>query len=291
MAAPNHVENPLEYAFEKVAWGFRDFGRYVVPRPERHAGKAIPDVRRITLADLREALRKGAEDVGAFRDDVLFIGVIYPIAGLLLAAFAFNYNMLMMLFPLVSGFALLGPVAATGLYEMSRRREQGREVGWMDAFGAFASPAIGSIVAFGLVLLAIFGVWLVLAYQIGVAALGADTPPTLGMFLQEVFRSPASPALIVGGVGAGFVFAALTFAIGVLTAPMLLDRDVGLRIAIATSVKAVMTNPGPMAVWAAIIAGVLALGSIPALVGLIVVVPLLGHASWHLYRRLVPDDA
>src|SRR5689334_17194846 len=113
MAAPHHIENPLEFAVEKAAWAVRDFARFVIPHPERHAAQTMPQVRRITAADLRDALRKGAGEVGAFRDDVLFIGIIYPIAGLLLAAFAFNSNLLSMLFPLVSGFAILGPVAAT----------------------------------------------------------------------------------------------------------------------------------------------------------------------------------
>lgn len=286
--ANNHVENPMEYAVERFAWAFRDFGRFVIPHPERHAGQVIPEVRRITMADLRDALRKGAADVGALRDDVLFIAVIYPIAGLVLAAAAFNYNLLPMLFPLASGFAILGPVAATGLYEMSRRREQGEHVNWIDAFKAFASPAIGSIVGMGLILLALFGVWLAVAYQIGVATLGrAEAPPTLGMFMQQVFRSDATTPLILGGVGAGFVFAAIAYAISVISIPLLLDRDVGLWNAIGASIKAVRTNPGPMIAWAAIIAGALALGSIPLLVGLIVVVPLLGHASWHLYRKVV----
>lgn len=285
--AANHVENPFEYAFEKLSWAVRDFSRYAIPHPERHAGQTVPEVRRITAADLRDALREGAGDVGAFRDDVLFIGLIYPIAGILLAAFAFNQNMLMMLFPLVSGFAILGPVLATGLYEMSRRREMGEHVTWLDAFKAFSSPAIGSIIGVGFVLLAIFGVWLAVAYQIGSQAFGAYTPPTFRQFLQDVFYSPASPALIVGGIGVGFVFAAFAYAISVISIPLLLDRDVGLWTAFKTSLKVVKTNPGPMILWAAIIAGLLVLGSLPALVGLIVIVPLLGHASWRLYRKLV----
>lgn len=287
MAAQHHVENPAEYALEKLAWAYRDLRRFIVPHPERHAGQAIPDMQRITVADLRDALRKGMEDVGAFRDDVLFIGIIYPIAGLVLAAVAFNYNLLMMLFPLASGFAIVGPVAATGLYEMSRRREQGQHVTWADAFKVFASPAIGSILGMGVILLALFGLWIVVAFQIGLATLDPETPPTLRMFMQQVFLSDASVALIVGGVGAGFLFAALAFVLSVVSVPLLLDRDVGLWIAIGASIKAVRANPGPMILWAAIIAGALALGSLPALVGLIVVMPLLGHASWHVYRKLV----
>lgn len=286
MAARNHVENPFEYAVERLAWA-RDLGRYLIPHPERHAGQTVPEVRRIGLADLRAALSEGAHDVGAFRDDVVFVGIVYPVAGLLIAAFTFNANLLMMLFPLVSGFAILGPVAASGLYEMSRRRDLGEHVTWPDAFKVFASPAIGSIIGMGLVLLAIFGLWLMAAYQIGVSTLGTDTPPTLVMFLNEVFRSQASIPLILGGIGVGFLFAALAFVLGVVSVPVLLDRDVGLRIAVLTSIKAVKTNPGTMAAWAATIAGLLLLGSLPALVGLILVVPLLGHASWRLYRKLV----
>jgi uncharacterized membrane protein len=218
---------------------------------------------------------------------VVFLAIIYPVAGLLMARLVFSYDLLPMLFPLASGFAILGPVAATGLYEMSRRREQGRHVTWADAFGAFASPAIGSIIGMGLILLALFGLWLGAAYQIGLATLGPHPAPTFRAFTHDVFWSSASPALIVGGIAAGFVFAAITFVLGVVSVPLLLDRDVGLRIAIGTSIKAVWSNLGTMAVWAAIIAGALALGALPALLGLIFVVPILGHASWRLYRKVV----
>jgi uncharacterized membrane protein len=285
--AAHHIENPAEYAYERIVWAFRDFARFIIPHPARHADQSVPEVRRITVADLGDALRKGAGDVGALRDDVLFIGVVYPIAGIVLAAAASNYNLLQMLFPLASGFAIVGPVAATGLYEMSRRREQGEHVTWVDAFKVFASPAIGSIVGMGLILLSLFGMWLAAAYQIGVATLGPETPPTLSMFMDQIFRSDASMALILGGVGVGFLFAALAFVISVVSVPLLLDRDVGLWIAIRASLKAVKANLGPMILWAAIIAGSLALAAIPVLVGLILVVPLLGHASWHLYRKVV----
>jgi uncharacterized membrane protein len=287
MASEHHVENPAEYVVEKLGWAFRDLGRVIIPHPERHAGQAIPQVRRITVADLRDALRQGVNDLGAFRDDVLFIAIIYPIAGLVLARVAFSYQLLPMLFPLASGFAILGPVLATGLYEMSRRREQGDHVTWATAFEAFKSPAIGSIVGMGVILLALFGLWLAAGYQIGLSTLGSAAPPTVRAFMHDVFWSHASLALIAGGVGVGFLFAAVAFALSVVSVPLLLDRDVGLWIAIQTSIKAVMANFGTMVVWGLIIAGALALGSLPALVGLIFVVPVLGHASWHLYRKVV----
>lgn len=287
MATRNHVENPAEFVLEKVVWAVRDFGRLVIPHPERHAGQVVPEVRRIGLGDIRDALRAGLADMAALRDDILFIALIYPLAGLVLATAAFNQNLWSMLFPLASGFAIVAPVAATGLYEMSRRREQGEHVSWIDAFKAFSSPAIGSIFGMGLILLSVFGVWLAVAYQIGQATLGSATPPTMRMFAEQVFASQASVPLIVGGVGAGFLFAVLAFSISVVAIPLLLDRDVGLWNAVRASLKAVAANPVPMIAWAATIAGLLVVGSIPLLVGLIVVVPVLGHASWHLYRKLV----
>ncbi|HEX3365737.1 DUF2189 domain-containing protein [Phenylobacterium sp.] len=287
MASGNHIENPFEYFIEKLTWGVSDVGRRLIPNPARHAGQAVPQVRKVTAADLWDALRQGAADLGALRDDILFIGIIYPVAGLLMARLAFSYDLLPMLFPLASGFAILGPVAAVGLYEMSRRRELGEHVTWLDAFGVLASPALGSILGMGAILLALFGLWLGTAYEINLLTLGAAPPPTLLAFSHNVFWTHSGATLIAAGVGAGFLFAVVAFAIGVVTVPLLLDRDVELWIAIRTSLRVVAANPGTMMLWGLIVAGSLVLGSIPALVGLIFVVPVLGHASWHLYRKAV----
>lgn len=289
MASGNHVENPFEFVLEKLGWAVSDLGRVALPRRDRHVGQAAPVVRRIGARDLWDALRKGAADVGATRDDVLFIGVIYPIAGLVLARLLLSYDLLPLVFPLASGFALVGPFAAIGLYELSRRREQGASVTWATALGVFRSPALGSILGLGAILLTLFFVWLATAYQIYLATLGSAPPQTLAAFERGLFHTDGGRTMIVAGIGVGFLFAVAAFAISVVSFPLLLDRDVGLRTAITTSLRAVAANPWTMILWGAIVAGSLVLGSAPALVGLIFVVPLLGHATWHLYRKVIAE--
>lgn len=248
-----------------------------------------PVVRRIGVEDLRIALTQGLEDFKANRTDVIFLCVIYPVVGLLLARLASGYGLLPLLFPLASGFALVGPVAAIGLNEMSRRREDGETVRWVDAFGVLRAPSIGAITLLALLLVGVFVLWLVAAQVIYVATLGPEAPASAAAFVHDVVGTSAGWALIAVGVGAGFLFAALVLAISVVSFPLLLDRDVGIDTAIWASVRAVAVNPGVMAMWGAIIVAALVVGSIPALVGLAVVMPVLGHATWHLYRRVIAD--
>ncbi len=246
-----------------------------------------PAVRRVGVADLREALARGFADFSACRTDVVFLCVIYPVVGILLARFAFDYDMLPLLFPLASGFALIGPVAAVGLYEMSRRREQGMRAGWADAFGAVRSPSFGAIVVLGLLLLAIFVLWLAAAQAIYDATLGPEPPSSAAAFFSAVLTTGAGWTMIAVGMGVGFLFAALVLAISVVSFPLLLDRNVGLGTAIATSVRVVAANPGVSAIWGMIVAGSLVIGSLPVFLGLIIVMPVLGHATWHFYRKAV----
>lgn len=281
------IRNPVEWSvdqFRLVAVAVGSVGR-AAEGEERAA--APPQVRRIAAADLVEALRRGFDDFSAYRSDVIFLCLVYPVAGLVLARLAFGYAMLPLVFPLASGFALLGPLAGLGLYEMSRRRESGAHVGWPDAFGVVGSRSFGAIVALGLWLLAIFALWILAAAIIYSLTLGPAPPAGIGPFLRDVFTTGRGWAMIVVGVGVGFLFACLVLATSVVSFPLLLDRDVGAGTAVATSLRAAATNPGPIALWGLIVAAGLVLGSIPLLLGLIFVMPVLGHATWHLYRRVV----
>jgi uncharacterized membrane protein len=289
MATREHIRHPLEWGADQLKTANMAVERASHSlRSSADAEVGRPAVRKIELADLMDVLAGGLRDFGAYRTDVIFLCIIYPLAGLLLASMAFGYDMLPMLFPLASGFALIGPVAAVGLYEMSRRREQGVDITWADAFGVVSAPAFGAILVLGLILLAIFLLWLAAAYAIWLITLGPVPPVSIGAFVHEVLTTGAGWTMIVVGVGVGFLFALVVLAISVVSFPLLLDRDVGLYTAVATSVRTVLTNPGPMAAWGLIVAGGLVLGSLPVLLGLIIVMPVLGHATWHLYRKVVP---
>ncbi len=284
-----HIRNPIEWAVDEVklaALALRLTGR-AVRGTQVSPDSPLPVIRRIGVADLRDVLARGLDDFGVYRTDVIFLCFIYPVIGLVLARFAFQYDMLPLLFPLASGFALLGPVAAVGLYEMSRRREQGVNTNWAQAFGVIRSPSFGAIVVLGLLLLAIFLLWLVAAQVIYLVTLGPEPPSSIATFVRDVFTTGAGWALILVGVGVGFVFALVVLSISVVSFPLLLDRDVGVRIAVWTSVRAVVANPGPMAAWGLIVAGGLVIGAIPLFLGLIIILPVLGHATWHLYRKVV----
>ena len=229
-----------------------------------------PAIRKINLTDIKDALAKGLDDFLTTPSHLVFLCLIYPVVGACLAA----SNALFLLYPLASGFALIGPFAAIGLYELSRRRELGIDISWRHAFNVLSSPALPSILA---------------GFRItaSVALFGPEPPHSYGQFIEEVLMTPHGWALIILGNGIGFVFAALVLSISAISFPLLIDRDVGAAVAIHTSIRAVLANPVMMALWGLIVAALLVLGTIPLFIGLAVVMPILGQATWHLYRKLV----
>jgi uncharacterized membrane protein len=257
--------------------------------PHAHVGTDVEHlaIRRIGPSDLKEALQEGFADFWATPTHLVFLGILYPLLGIFFAGLAFGYNMLPLLFPLASGFALVGPLAAIGLYEISRRRERGLDLSWRSIADIFLSPSIGSIAALGILLLVIFLSWLLVAQSLYQSLFGWQAPGSMGAFLREVFTTQNGWWLIIAGNAIGFIFSAVVFCISVVSFPLLLDRNVGAIPAILTSFRAVAANPGTMLLWALIIAAALIVGFIPLFVGLAIVLPVLGHATWHLYRRLV----
>lgn len=254
---------------------------------DTYAVSTLPTVRRIAPSDLKDVLAKGWNDFQAMPTFAIFLVVIYPIIGLVLFNLTFGYNMLPLAFPLIAGFALIGPVAAVGLYEMSRRREQGLDIS-LNVLNFVARPAIGAILSLGLVLLTVFIVWLSTAQAIYDAIFGYPAQaPTFAEFTQQVLTTPAGWTLVVVGCGVGFLFALAAFAISVVSFPLLLDRNVGASTAVLTSLKVVLANPVTMGLWGLIVAATLILGALPGFVGLIVALPVLGHSTWHLYRKVV----
>ena len=251
---------------------------------------AAPVIRTIGLPELHRALQLGWEDFKAVPSHAIILCIIYPVLGLMLARAVHGYSVLPLLFPLAAGFALLGPFAALGLYEMSRRRERGEQATAWDALEVVRSPSFGAMLGLGVLLLALFVTWVATAQAIYIAAFGYAGATGVSDFAERVLTTPQGWWLIVVGCGVGFLFALVALCISVVSFPLMLDRHAGAGDAMVTSLRAVARNPVPMAVWGLIVAALLVAGSLPAFLGLAVVIPLLGHATWHLYREVIEPE-
>ena len=200
-----HIRNPVEWAAAES----REAARHIRTATNAVYGKEdVPAVRTIAVADLKDALKRGFADFMACRSDVIFLCLIYPLAGLFLARYVVQAEMLPLLFPLASGFALIGPAAAVWLYEMSREREQGVNAEWVHAFRVIKSPSFGAIILLSLLLLAMMLVWLLAANTIYALTLGPEPPASLGAFAADIFTTAAGWTMLLVGVSVGFVFAA-----------------------------------------------------------------------------------
>jgi uncharacterized membrane protein len=262
-------------------------GRTARARP-RALGEVRPAIiRSINLSDVHDALRLGWEDFNAVPSHAIILCVIYPIIGLALVRMVLGYSVLPLLFPLSAGFALIGPFAALGLYELSRRRERGEDVTAWHVLRVLGAPSFGAMLGLGTILLGLFVIWVTVANEIYIATFGYEPAASIPDFLSRILTTGPGYALIVAGCGIGFMFAMAALCISVVSFPLMLDRHASARQAMRVSLQAVRTNPIPMTIWGLVVAALLVLGSLPFFVGLAVVLPVLGHSTWHLYRKVV----
>lgn len=251
----------------------------------------LPTVRKITTSDLLDALRAGFDDFKAMPSHAFFTGLLYAIVGLLIARSAFGYDLVPMIYPMVTGFALVGPIAAIGLYELSRRREMGLDTSWQHLFDVRHSPSFVPILVLSGLLIVLFSIWIAVADGLYVSAFGHKHLTSLSGFLNDMLTTSEGLQLVVVGNLMGLMFAVAVLCLTVVSFPLLLDRHVGVGTALATSLLAVAKNPLTLGLWGLIVAVMLFAGSLPLFMGLAIVVPVLGHATWHLYRKVVePGD-
>ncbi|WP_439923880.1 DUF2189 domain-containing protein [Nitrobacter sp. JJSN] len=246
-----------------------------------------PVIRHIGFSDLLDALRLGWEDFKAVPSHALVLCAIYPVIGILIARMVLGYSVLPLLVPIAAGFALIGPFAALGLYELSYRRELGMEASAWHAFHVLRAPSFGSMLGLGALLFAIFVAWVVTAHAMYVSAFGNTPASAIPDFLTKVFTTSEGWRLIMAGCGVGFLFAAVALCISIVSFPLMLHQHADMTDAMMTSMRVVAKNPIAAAEWGLIVAFLLVIGSIPFFLGLTVVMPLLGHATWHLYRKAI----
>ncbi|HRJ69104.1 MAG TPA: DUF2189 domain-containing protein [Beijerinckiaceae bacterium] len=249
-----------------------------------------PAIRSISFKDIGEALAAGLRDLQAAPVYGLTFGALYCLGGILIVLFVTALGMPYFAYPLAAGFALLGPMVAIGLYEVSRLREMGAVLSWGAVLRAMKAQARQEIGWMSFVVLFVMIIWLYQVRLLLALFLGFEPISTLRDFLTVVLTTPQGWMFLAIGHVIGAVLSLVLFSLTVVSFPILLDRPVDFITAMITSVRSVVTNPQPMVAWAIMIVALLICATLPMFLGLIVVLPILGHATWHLYRRLVAPE-
>ena len=248
------------------------------------------EVRRIALNDLWQSLKEGFDDFNASPVLGAVLAIVFYLAfALLLTLFLVGKNLPHLAFPIVAGFTLIGPVVSVGLFEMSRRRERGDDASWGSIFDFVHSGSFAPILALSLAMMLLYVAWLFSAEFLFFGMYGNDLPASASDFVNQLFTTRRGAGLIFYGNLLGFIFAFIALAISVVAFPLLLDRPASAATAVAVSIRAVTSNLAVMAVWGLLVVALLIAGAAVFLIGLAVVLPILGHATWHLYRKVVVE--
>lgn len=254
------------------------------------SGKSDPVVQRVTAADVAEALVQGLRDFQALPVYGLLFGALYAAGGILVVLSVTALGMSYLAYPLAAGFALIGPFVAIGLYEVSRKRDAGEQPSFRSLFAAMTSRSEIGWMAF--VTLFVFVVWMYQVRLLMALFLGLNvTFSSVQEFITVVLTTSEGLVFLMVGNLVGAALSLILFSLTVVSFPLLLDRDVDFVTAMITSVRAVVTSPVPMIGWAAVIVVLLIVSALPFFLGLLVTLPVLGHATWHLYRRIVAPAA
>lgn len=252
---------------------------------------AMPEVNVITVADLRAVLRQGAADFAHAPLYGLFFGGVFALAGVVIVLAITRWSMPWLIYPFAIGFPLIGPFAAVGLYEVSRRLEKGEPLSWSAVLGFVWQQRFRELSWMAFVMLFIFWIWMYQVRLLIALVLGRMSFSTLDRFLEIVFTTPTGWLFLAIGHVIGAVLALILFSITVISVPLLMERELDIVTAMITSFKAVLANPPVMLGWGVVVTLAVILGSLPVFLGLLVVLPVLGHATWHLYKRAVKPIA
>jgi uncharacterized membrane protein len=250
------------------------------------SGKTDPEVRSIAFGDIAEALILGLRDFQAAPLYGMGLGAVYCLAGIAIVLSVTTLGMSYLAYPLAAGFALIGPFVAVGFYEISRKREAGEIASLADIRKAMTSR--GEIGWMAFVTLFVFIMWMYQARFLMALFFGLNASfVSLTQFIAVVLTTNEGLLFLLVGNIIGAFLAIVLFSLTVVSFPLLLDRDVDCVTAMVTSVRAVVRSPGPLLFWAAVIVVLLIVSALPFFVGFVVVLPVLGHATWHLYRRII----
>jgi uncharacterized membrane protein len=244
-------------------------------------------VRAIAVSDIREALAAGWRDFRRAPQFGIFFGAFYAGWGILIAAMLTVFHMAYLVFPVSIGFVLMGPFLAVGLYEVSRRLERGEALSWAGVLGVIWLQRQRELVWMAFVMLFVFWIWMYQVRLLLALFLGFMSFSDLAGFLRIVFTTEEGLWFLLVGNVVGAFLSLLLFSVTVVSCPLLLDREADFVTAIVTSVRTVVASGAPMIGWGLLVVALMLAAALPAFLGLLVVLPVLGHTTWHLYRRAV----